>query len=391
MSLIKKIIILFILALLIIISLKYHKIRRYLVEERYYERLVIMGVIDNCYNAAWDFYKIMNRYNINYLEENKLVIKKSLVRLNYLNLLQDAELRIPLITHHIYFTFEDNPRFINEAILKNLKDSFIRLNNSTEEKWHHYIWTNTPVVFSKEFSDIDGVELKEISEFKDNILYDHLLDIIKKSEFTTANFARASDMLRLLLVQKFGGVYSDLDYEIYNPSKLINFMKKFDFIGGRENLGERSYYGNAFLAAKPNHPIINEAVKKLADNKADLLNDLVYSKYPCNLFDRVYLNGPVLLTISYFAKNNIDGNIDVILPPWMIYNSEFARFKNGGCEYLHMKKDNLANLIEYFTKYGEVMMHTKNEKGIYYNIEDRELYPIIGADMFCASWYKYNN
>lgn len=285
MSLIKKIIILFILALLIIISLKYHKIRRYLVEERYYERLVIMGVIDNCYNAAWDFYKIMNRYNINYPEENKLVIKKSLARLNDLNLLQDEELRIPLITHHIYFTFEDNPRFINEAILNNLKDSFIRLNNSTEEKWHHYIWTNSPVVFSKEFNDIDGVELKEISEFKDDVLYDYLLEIIKKSKFTTANFARASDMLRLLLVQKFGGVYSDLDYEIYNPSKLVNFMKRFDFIGGRENLGERSYYGNAFLAAKPNHPIINEAVKKLADNKADLLNDLVYSKYPCNLFD----------------------------------------------------------------------------------------------------------
>lgn len=97
------------------------------------------------------------------------------------------------------------------------------------------------------------------------------------------------------------------------------------------------------------------------------------------------------MTISYFAKNNINGNIDIILPPWMIYNSEFARFKNGGCEYLHMKKDNLTNLIEYFTKYGEVMIHTKNEKGIYYNIEDRGLYPIIGADMFCASWYKYNN
>ena len=75
----------------------------------------------------------------------------------------------------------------------------------------------------------------------------------------------------------------------------------------------------------------------------------------------------------------------------MIYNSEFARFKNGGCEYFNMKKANLADLIEYFTKYGEVKLRTSSEKGIYYNIEDKGLYPIIGANMFCASWYKYNN
>ena len=167
-------------------------------------------------------------------------------------------------------------------------------------------------------------------------------------------------------------------------------MSAFDFIGGRENLGAKSYYGNAFIAAKPNHPVINEAVGNLINNHGDISNSINHTKYPCNLFNRVYLNGPVLFTLSYLAANNSDGNVDVILPPWMIYNAEFARYKNGGCDYVIKGQKDLNSVMEYFTNNEKVRAHT-DKNGIYYNTNDRSKFPIIGADMFCASWYKFSN
>ena len=165
-----------------------------------------------------------------------------------------------------------------------------------------------------------------------------------------------------------------MDYEIYNADKLFDLMKQFDFIGGRELTKPLSYYGSAFFAAKANHPVLNEAVARRIRNwKGE--NCPIYIKYPCNLYDGIYFNAPPLITLAYFAKNNIDGNNDVILSPWMIFNAGFALSKNLGCEYAKLtkaefeqKNHDLVKLLSEFAKQA-------NEKN-----------DIIGADMFCGGW-----
>ncbi len=386
---IKNIIFSILLILLVIFASKVSRLKRYIVEERYYERLVHMHLLNHCYNAARDFISIMDQLGFDYYKLNNTVIKNSLDSFLSKIIEEKDPFKIPLITHHVYFTYDKNPRAINAAILRNLEATIARLNDSGKQ-WQHYIWTNKLEVFPDNLLKLKGVRIKDIDEFESHPLYNILQNMINKSSASSAYFARASDMFRLMLVQKFGGIYSDLDYEIYNAGIMLHLMKGFDFIGGRETLNERSYYGNAFIAAKPNHPILNDAITKLIDNKGDFSNSLTYSKYPCNLFDRVHFNGPVLITAAYFGKNNIEGNLDIILPPWIIYNVGFARYKNGGCGYASIKDGDLDKLIADFTKSVEASPRIEM-LGIYYNNEERAKFPVIGADMFCASWYKYNN
>jgi hypothetical protein len=185
-------------------------------------------------------------------------------------------------------------------------------------------------------------------------------------------------------------MYNDMDYEIYNTEALFQLLKEFDFIGGREITKKQAYYSNAFMAVKPNHPIIEEALKRVMRNH--ILDKVPnYVQFPCSEHARIYANGPALLTMAYFAKNNQDGNVDIILPTWMIMNATFARFKNIDCNYNAVTKEifnereaNLQNLLkQYPTNTKEEGVDNSN---IYYSIRDRKIYDIIGADMFCGGW-----
>ena len=294
-----------------------------------------------------------------------------------------------------------------------MKANFAKL-NQVDENWQHNIWTNKPELFPEEIKNIKGVYLRSPDEFKEHNLYDKLQKALKNGNQIRSYYAEAADLLRLMAVQKFGGIYNDMDYEIYDANILYDYMKKFDFMAGRETPDIHSYYGNAFIAAKPNHPIMTEALRRvlrnhLLDPKDPTLPE--YLKYPCREYDRIYFDGPPTVTMSYFSKNNIEGNVDVILPPWMIFNLNFARYKNEYCDYFKIDKDdfitndkNLDKLMaeyitndvfsmEPFIKYskpqaiaGADLRIRVSEQNIYYSFKDRAKYPVIGADMFCGSW-----
>ena len=74
----------------------------------------------------------------------------------------------------------------------------------------------------------------------------------------------------------------------------------------------------------------------------------------------------------------------------MLLNVEFARFKNGDCQYSNINSfesnnQNLPKLIEVFTAQVKNTIST-NENNIYYSSKDKDNFKIIGADMFCGSW-----
>mgnify|MGYP000383283148 CR=1 FL=1 len=81
----------------------------------------------------------------------------------------------------------------------------------------------------------------------------------------------------------------------------------------------------------------------------------------------------------------------------MIYNVGFARHKNNGCSFSNMSaeefrlKNNVLNdLIESYTLSSQ-KKQSDDIMDIYYNSDGEKnsiLFPVIGADMFCASWYE---
>jgi mannosyltransferase OCH1-like enzyme len=373
---------------IIIVSIKHReRVRGYLAEEKYYKILEKVHIIKRCYQPMQDFKEVFLQEGFDYKALDEQVTADGLVKLAHMK--NSLDYKIPTITHHIYFT--SNSKILNDFYLEKMKANFSKL-NAVSGNWQHYIWTNKQEIFLDELRDIPGVMVREVLELKEHILYPSVLEALNKGQVSRAYFAEASDILRFILVQKFGGVYHDMDYEIYNAEALSNMMKNFDFIGGRELYKEESYYGSAFFAAKANHPVLNDVVEKKHRNSM-IMNAPNYIKYPCYSNDLVYFNSPPLLTLAYFNKNNIEGNEDIILPAWMVFNVDFARYKNKTCHYSLITRDefkrnnkNLSALVAGYTNHLTIIDNAEN---IYY--KNNTEFPIIGADMFCGNWYDNKN
>ncbi len=357
-------------SLFIIISFKDLK------KESYYNILVKFGVLKQCFNPEENFKEIFQIENINYLKDDKKITQSSLEKLAEKNL--KAVSSISKISHHIYFVQQNNTKPLLDFYVKKMAENFNKL-NYLDKSWQHFLWTNNSNIFPDSVKNISGVVIKDLKEMQEHPLYNYLLQTINNGNENKAYFMEASDILRLMVLQKFGGMYNDIDYEIYNAISLNQLLNKFDFLGGREFDKEFSYYGNAFMAAKPNHPVINEALRRIEKFNVKQKNIPQYLKYPCNLYDKLYLNSPPLLTIAYFLKNNIAGNNDVIVPAWMLFNVNFARFKNGECDYRKLNQQGFAANNQ---KLDALISEYKKE-----HLNDKySFFEIIGADMFCASW-----
>lgn len=385
--------------------IKFNKIKRYFKEERYYSVFSALGLTERCYDPYKDIETLFIQEKIDYKLYDKRITSESLKKILSLYS-NNSQNKIPYITHHIYFSkTSDTKVTLNNFYIEKMKANFNKLNDINDQ-WQHNIWTNNPQGFTKELNKIKGVEIKDISIFYKSPLYQILLEALNNFNKTKLPLylAESSDILRLMTLQEFGGIYNDMDYEIYNAQQLVNYMHKFDFIGGRDKIANYSYYANSFLAAKPSHPVLNEAIAMILRNHTKPKTVPDYIKYPCNQNDRLYFNGPPLITLSYFKKNNINGNNDVILPSWMILNIAFARNKNKTCDYNSITKEffdknnsSLELLIKNFAQdsvtqeinkfYGSQKEQEENSlSNIYYSLKDRENFPIIGADMGCGTW-----
>ena len=352
--------------------------------------LAYLNITQKCYKPKEEnFLNLFEQENLNYIKHDKEITENGLDNLANIELLTD-KLSIPQISHHIYFFSSINPQKINEHLLDITIQTLQRLNRFSKSEWKHYIWTNNPSMFLNETLKNSNIIFKNITEFDTYSLFPYLVEAVNSNKIS--RFSEASDLLRFMALEKYGGIYMDMDYEIYNAKFLLYLMNKFDFIAGRESISELSYYGSAFIAAKQNHPILKEMIKTEIRNYDKKNNNKPpYIKYPCYDAYKIIFNAPPLVTISYLKKNNIDGNRDIILPAWMIYNFGVAREKNSDCSYSNVTKEsaqkinnNLESFIEKFNSNFEY-----NGKGnIYYAYKDHNKFPIIGADMFCATWAK---
>mmetsp|Transcript_112397 Transcript_112397/g.303393 ORF Transcript_112397/g.303393 Transcript_112397/m.303393 type:complete len:390 (-) Transcript_112397:17-1186(-) len=67
------------------------------------------------------------------------------------------------------------------------------------------------------------------------------------------NPAEKSDVLRLWLVLKYGGLYADVDFECFRPVDVL--LQRFSFVTGLSNVGAFEL-NNGLFAASPGHPLL---------------------------------------------------------------------------------------------------------------------------------------
>ena len=168
---------------------------------------------------------------------------------------------IPPISHVVYFTDPAKPKQWKELYVNKYIKTTERLSEQ-DPNMKHYIWTNDASTVPDEVKALKNVEIRTFDEFQNHELMHNLNDLLEEAKTDPSVFVKASDVARAMAQQAYGGVYHDLDYEVFNAADLIKYMKLSSFIGGKEEEGRfDSFMGNAFIASTPNHPVINELVK----------------------------------------------------------------------------------------------------------------------------------
>lgn len=190
-------------------------------------------------------------------------------------------LRIPKIIHQ---TWKD----------ENLPKAFQLLSETWREMlpgWEYRLWTDD---MNREF------------------VRTHYPDFLEKYDAYPKNIQRA-DAIRYLLLQTYGGLYVDLDFECLEP-EFITLLEDADFVAGKEPYAHARRYGleyiicNALMASVPNHPFLEYVIHKMMNHPrgwnvrhgGDILSS----------------TGPFLLTDAYNEYPQKD-NVRIIEPKYL--------------------------------------------------------------------------
>ncbi|MBA2306897.1 hypothetical protein H0W26_02065 [Candidatus Dependentiae bacterium] len=195
------------------------------------------------------------------------------------------ETKIPKRIHQIWFGPKTPP-----SIFKESQESL----KKHHPDWEYKLWTE---------EDIPSLHL-ENQEFYD----------------LSQNYAEKADIVRYELLNKFGGVYVDIDFVCLKP---FDVLTQYDFWAGIESLDcqNRWVLSNAIIGAVPHHPILRHCIETIPTS---------WYKIP-DTFLRV---GPAHLSESVIASTPQDSTTVIIFPKSFFYSLDF---KDG----LAARNDNL--------------------------------------------------
>ena len=216
------------------------------------------------------------------------------------NLLADRTYinKIPYLVHHIWFTSSSNPREINDVEIKNIINAKEMLGED-HSKWSHIVWTNNKSLIpsSVEKLENNGIEVRSIEDYKQEFkLYKIVSHFIEQK-----SWGIASDAMRYNILQKFGGIYSDLDFRF--SRSVENDMYKYDFFA--QNLV------NFFIAAKPNHQILNYLVD-IMERNFDSTPSYISSIPEKEIFTKTVYTTLLPFAAAFLKHANQNNNIDMI-------------------------------------------------------------------------------
>jgi hypothetical protein len=237
----------------------------------------------------------------------------------------------------------------------------------------HRFWTNNQDNIDVRIKDLPNLKFMDINEFSNHKIYP-----IYKKFFNAANndnnpiphLTQASDVLRLMVLQKYGGIYHDCDYEVFQCEYIYNLVKQFSLLLTQESPEERDA-ANFFIASRPNHIVINNAI------------DLVYRNfnekppvYVTHAIDRinklVFETGPCVLTVALlkYVQQVESGSAE----------NDFMYFLSGG-----LSNHKLARSMEPYPSQASCRNQPFDIAQEKMSFEGIEIVS-AGGDLLCGSW-----
>ncbi len=240
-------------------------------------------------------YPEYRRHFIN--DEANVLLFKKIYKAHKPSKVQAAkEPKIPKIIHHIWLGKKEIPRHLND-----ISASFKKLHPD----WEYYFWTD-----------------QRVSAF------DFELKTLFYSQTTHEKNELKKDILRAEILDRFGGIVVDLDFELLQP--LDSLHAKYDFytacfVPQKEN---ENILSSALIAARPAHPLIKEWKKELCLHPESSFEKAVCSK----LADPFEMN--IVFPASYFYPISSQE-----LALWMKRRASLVKScLQSLFEFLHIKK-----------------------------------------------------
>lgn len=289
------------------------------------------------YNNSYKFLKKMLQHEGAEIHATQALFQKLYDENNFGTLLKNdknalnGEARIPLITHKIWLTNPNKPSEMPEKYIEWYENT-IKF-NKPRDGWKHILWIQDrsflprTVELAEESGNIEVIELT-----------DDILDQLKNKDvflkaINQTKFAMAADTLRVELLNIYGGIYLDTDYEGFHSFKGLNTL--YDFYGAIEPMSH--VVGNAILAAKPRHPVVEKMIELIGRNLSrDKRPDYLIPKDPKTkkpLYDEngdfldqkrdtISITGPGMAVAAIALAIGQPGYRDIIFPPNVLYPIE---------------------------------------------------------------------
>ena len=214
-----------------------------------------------------DYIELHEKYSYSFNRENMLNNDDWKKIINcYNNFELSKENVIPKKIHQIWLGGELPEEY------KRLTDSWLKYNPD----WEYKLWTD---------SDIDELEL-----------------INKKTFNSIKNLGMKSDLLRFEILNKFGGMYADVDFECLKP---LDDLHNLSFYSGIV-YGENVEINVGLLGSIANHPIL-----------IDYLNSINYNGNE-SVYDIFNTTGPYFFT-KIFLRNINTNSKDIVAFPTIYF------------------------------------------------------------------------
>lgn len=273
---------------------------------------LLQADIENLLNCAVDFHqsmqvgyiydKIFAKNDKNWRIAEMLYNKHFIEYLDYAN-----TPRIPLIVHHIWLGSElpDYARSFRETWIEH------------NPHWTFILWTDHP---SSEYGYIFRGGFEDLKKYlmqpnRERFIVVDMRHVVLKNQVAfkkqARNYGEKSDIARYEIINAFGGLYVDTDFECIRPFDDLHHI--CNFYTGIAHDKEFCLY-NGLIASKANSPILKEAIAGLTHRK-NSGNSLAYS-------------GPYYFTQCFNAKVAVEGKAIAFpitfLYPWPYYERDHS-------------------------------------------------------------------
>ncbi len=193
-----------------------------------------------------------------------------------------AHSKIPKVMHQIWLGPNLPPGYFTE---------FQRKWRLLHPDWEYHLWTET---------ELEALNL-------DN------WDLVEKSQ----NWAEKSDIIRCDLLEKYGGLYIDVDVD---PHLCMDELhQKYDFYAGLEHphklatTNNRVWAGVSIMASKAGHPIMKNWKKRIRQGWDEA--DLRFSSEVERVINHTYFP----FTAAVLQEIDQPGNVDILFPATYFY------------------------------------------------------------------------